>query len=245
MAEHLTGTAPDAPDTEPSLHEPEYEGPEGEGEHPDLSLTPGELAAAKAHLAGDTSTPIPDAKRGPDVFVKFASTTTSAHDDMMSASVEDGDRRRAQADAERATARAKGLGNDPNEVASQHTNLFTDHPEVEEGKVHLLYISRFGTEVEYEGIGDIVIPDEPAFEGERMLMLFCPRCLERYPAAHCIIQVRQSNRFWALDEKTTGDPFVFEGEHYVSAGMIMDSEEFTCGRCSWAAKIDKNRVRPR
>ena len=94
-------------------------------------------------------------------------------------------------------------------------------------------------------VGDIVIPDDPAFEGERMLMLFCPRCLERYPAAHCIIQVRQSNRFWALDEKTTGDPFVFEGEHYVSAGMIMDSEEFTCGRCSWAANIDKNRVRPR
>jgi hypothetical protein len=79
---------------------------------------------------------------------------------------------------------------------------------------------------------------------ELTLVLVCPRCQERMPQGQCQIQVRQSNRIWHLDPSTAGSLIVFEGHPYRSAGTVMESEKFTCPRCAWQARIDKNRVWP-
>jgi hypothetical protein len=176
-------------------------------------------------------------------FVK-GGTTTSRHDNWMAASEADAKKRRAEADAERKIAQEHGIhqGN-PGDLASLYSNQFTDHPEVMKAYVPLEYMARRGREVDYLGVGDIIMAQDPAFDDELTLMIFCPKCRDRgLPAGHCIIHLRQSNRSWHLDTRKAGELFVWEGQPMRSAGTVMDGEAFTCARCAWRARIDNNRV---
>lgn len=178
-----------------------------------------------------------------DVFVK-GGTTSSRHDRHMAWMQDDARRRRAEADAERKVARAHNykLGNRDN-VASLFSHEFTDHPEVTKAFIPLAYMSLNGKEVDFYGMGDIFMPQDPKTQNELALMLFCPKCVERFPADQCIITVRQSNRYWELDRRKAGQVFIDpDGIAQHSAGEVMDSEKFHCPRCSWAACIDKNKV---
>lgn len=179
-------------------------------------------------------------------FVQLG-TTTSGHDQLLAAQLADADRRRAEDDAERRLADEHGLhrGN-PADVASRYTSTFTEHPEIQKAYVPLRFMGRGGKGVEYEGVGDIIMPQDPAFDDELALLIYCPVCLDRrrLPPAHSIIMVRQSNRRWHLDERGAGEMFVWEGQAYRSAGTIRDSERFTCPRCPFRARIDDNRVIP-
>jgi len=101
-----------------------------------------------------------------------------------------------------------------------------------------------------EQCADIKATDAPAWPGELMLIMFCPRCLQRalLPVDHCILQVRQSNRRWYLHPQGQGEMFFWrepDGDviPYRSAGQICDSEKITCSTCNWACHIDKNVVR--
>jgi uncharacterized protein YbaR (Trm112 family) len=100
-------------------------------------------------------------------------------------------------------------------------------------------------------LADVTVPADPAYDGELMLLLICPKCKERLPADHCIIQLRQSNRAWHLDARKAGEVIVWPEwdaaghktiEPHISAGVVMESEKFSCPNCSWRAAIDKNKV---
>ena len=197
------------------------------------------------------SSPVPEPPSAPapmlglplDVFVKDG-TTSSKHDQLMAWMQADARRRRAEADEEKKVARDNSykLGNRDN-VASLFSHEFTDHPEVAKAYIPLAYMSPNGKEVDSYGMGDIFMPQDPKTPDELALMLFCPKCVERFPADQCIITVRQSNRYWELDRRKAGQVFIDpDGIAQQSAGEVMDSEKFHCPRCSWTASIDKNKV---
>ena len=179
-----------------------------------------------------------------DVFVK-GGTTSAKHDAYMAAMEADSEKRRAEADAEKAVAKQHAFrGANQGEIAGLQSHEFTDHPEIGKAYVPLMYMSPNGKEVDFYGTGDIIMVQDPKIQNELAVILFCPKCRERgLPAAHCIITVRQSNRHWDLDQRTAGELFIdVDGEPQRSAGRIMDSDKFTCARCDWSACIDKNRV---
>jgi len=177
------------------------------------------------------------------MFVK-GGTSTGAHDRYIAAQEADAEERRRVDDAERRISRERGLSaGNPFEIASSYENKFTGHPEIPAAHVPLFYMSRTGREMESLGQGDIITPDDPAFKNELALLLYCPRCKTRLPAAHCIITVRQSNRRWELDQRTAGELCVDpDGEVFKSAGKVMGEEKFTCPRCSWHAIVSDNKV---
>lgn len=184
-------------------------------------------------------------KYAPMGFV-YGGTHTSAHDKKVAMDEAEAERRRDMQDAERRIADRFGphRGN-PANVAKQYTSQMTDHPEIMKAYVPLVYYGKNHKEVEFEGVGDIVMPQDPAFDNELMLVIFCPKCKEGgMPAGQCILQIRQSNRKWELDTRTAGEMFVFEGKAYRSAGRVMAGEPFTCAQCNWRARIDDNRVLP-
>lgn len=179
-----------------------------------------------------------------DVFVK-GGTTTARHDRKMAEMTADLKRRQAEADEDKRTARERGIHHgDVNDIASLQTHEFTDHPEISKAYVPLMYMSPNGKEVDMYGMGDIIMPQDPAFPDELALIIFCPKCRDRgLPAWDCIITIRQSNRSWFLDRRRAGELFVDpDGKPQYSAGLVCDGEKFHCPRCTWAASIDKNRV---
>ena len=182
-----------------------------------------------------------------DTFVKFG-TTTMAHDKFMAKRKAEEDARRAADDREKRDAREHGLqAGNPGSIASRYTFGFTDNPGVQKAYVPLEYVTRTGREVTHRGRADIIMVQDPAFEGELMLMLFCPMCIEKrgLDPAHAITHVRQSNRKWELDQRGAGELVVDEdGEAYRTAGVVRDGERFTCPRCSWQARVDNNKVWP-
>lgn len=174
----------------------------------------------------------------------YGGTHSGRHDRMVAEIEADAERRRDEALAERRTADEHGIhrGN-PGDVAALYTNEMTDHPEIMKAYVPLSYLGRNGKEVHYEGIGDIIMAEDPAFKDELTLLIYCPRCKDGgMPGGQAILQLRQSNRKWYLDTRTAGDPFMHDGKMYRSAGKIMDGEPFTCGQCHWRARIDDNKV---
>jgi len=180
----------------------------------------------------------------PDSFVK-GGTTSSAHDALMAFRREEEERRRRVDDLEKQKVQEAGLHTGrADELATRYSHSFTDHSEIAVACVPLFFMGAGGKEVELYGTADIIIPNDPKFEGERVLVLFCPKCVGRgMLQSHCIIQVRQSNRRWFLDERKAGEMFIdCEGVPQRSAGAVMDSDRIVCGRCDWAAKIHNNRV---
>lgn len=176
-------------------------------------------------------------------FVK-GGTTTSRHDNYIAAWEADAKARRSDDDQMREDADQHGIHRGRlGDIATLHSNQFTDHPEVMRAYVPLEYMGRRGRDVEYLGVGDIVMAQDPAFDDELTLIIFCPKCKDRgLPAGHCIIHLRQSNRSWHLDTRKAGELFVWEGQPLRSAGTVVDGEPFTCARCAWRARIDNNRV---
>jgi hypothetical protein len=192
------------------------------------------------------------------VFVK-GGTTSSAHDKAVKAQWLESERRRAEADMERRIADVpieKGGG-------VQFTNQLNtqDERDLQTGKVELFFVNSRG-EQEYESgeplrcLADVIVPDKPERPSELMLIMICPKCKERgLPADQAIIQIRQSNREWDLDQRRVGEPIIWDEwvdgpdglrrkkrEVYLSAGIVRDGEKFTCPRCNWRAVIDDNKV---
>lgn len=178
-------------------------------------------------------------------FVK-GGTTSSAHDRKVAEDEADAEERRDAAAAERRIAREHGIhqGN-PADVASMYSSEFTNHSEIMKAFVPLTYMGRGGKEVHFEGVGDIIMPQDPKFADELALLIFCPKCKENLPAGQAIITIRQSNRKWHLDTSTAGEMFVFEGQAFRQAGTVeWDDGPFTCPKCPWKARVDGNRVLP-
>ena len=179
-------------------------------------------------------------------FVK-GGTTTTAHDQMEAREWHDAEQRRDLQDAEMHIAR-KDIDDGGGEM---FTSKFLNEREAQAPEAHVLldFVNRKGEPIYEQGVplqclADITVATEPSFDGELVLLIMCPKCMERTKAQNTILQLRQANRMWHLDPKGAGELFVFEGEPYHSAGTVMDSERFTCARCTWAARIDKNKIWP-
>lgn len=193
-----------------------------------------------------------------DAFVK-GGTTSFKHDMNEMALREDASERRAGYDADvgliKQTPPELGAG-------KLFTNRLTENPEIPLSYVLIHYLNRHGNPVFHPSgepvtcRADVMVVDE--FEDgmpERAITLICPRCIENGVAEdRAQITIRQSNKAFFLDTRTAGTWEIFKGfdahgnyspaESFPSAGMIMESEKFSCSLCGWTARIDKNRVWP-
>lgn len=210
--------------------------------------------------AADTSTPSqpPSAPAKPTVempmvFVR-GGTTTSAHDMQVKMAEADAERRRNEQD------RIRQLSSTPLEQGGGVllTNNFTPNPQglpMQTAKILLEYLTPSG-EPEYikgaplQCLADVMVGLDPAMPTELTLGIVCPVCTTKMPQGQAQIRIRQSNRSWHLDQSKAGELIQFKDaisgqiEVHRSAGMVMESERFSCSTCGWAARIDRNRVWP-
>lgn len=213
--------------------------PEPPAPAPTPAAAPTEPAAGKPTTEQTIGVPLA-------AFVRFG-TTSSQHDKFVAEQEADAERRRDEDAREKRLAREHGIvrGN-PGDVASRYSFQFTDHPEIAKAAVPLTYLTRTGRETTHVGRGDITMPQDPAFPNELALIVHCPRCHDDMglPAGQAIITIRQSNRPWHLDKRGAGELIVDQWGSFRSAGTVRDGERFTCGRCSWRARVDDNKVWP-
>jgi hypothetical protein len=179
--------------------------------------------------------------RAPEGFVR-GGTTSFGHDMELQKNIAEADARRLEADKER------GLVKDGARV---YTNKLSENGSIPQAYVLLDYLTAKGEPLYDHGVPVQCLADlqmlNPLDPGELTLTIVCPSCIARGPKGSqqfSQLRIRQKNRSWHLDTRTAGELIVFEGHPYRSAGMIMDSEVIRCGECGWAARIDKNKVRP-
>lgn len=135
--------------------------------------------------------------------------------------------------------------------AVQYSSQMTAHPEVPKAYVLLTYLTPTGSVMKANGedvqcLADVIVGADPERPTELCLILVCPRC-ERDSHKHTQdnqLRIFQSNKHFEL-VTGRGDPmFMFQGQAYRSAGVITESERFSCPDCGWRARIDQNHVRP-
>jgi hypothetical protein len=168
-------------------------------------------------------------------------TSTSANDKELEKQFWDAERRRDVAMEERR------LANIPIDEggAKLYTHKLTDTPDVPKAYIFLKYLTPQGEDTGERCLADLIIGtgDDPI---ELMLVLVCFKCAKLGIRHHdqMQLQIRQKNRKFQFVPAVGSQRFMFEGQVYYSAGMIMDSEKFTCPVCGWTAHVDKNRVWP-
>lgn len=182
------------------------------------------------------------------VFVK-GGTRTDASDREIEENFQDAEQRRDQQAAERrasvTTADAAVDEGRPLMV----TNPLTSNSDVPRAYILLKYLTRSGEDTGGRALADIVIGTNPDKPAEVMLILVCPKCLEtKEHQDQCQIQISQGNKKVEFVAGAGKPMFRFDKgfgfEEYHSAGMVMETEPFTCPQCSWRARIHKNRVWP-
>jgi hypothetical protein len=145
--------------------------------------------------------------------------------------------------------------------AVQYSSQMTAHPEVPKAYVLLKYLTPTGSIwiVDGEPVrcrADIIVGADPDHPTELCLMLVCPRC-EADSHKHSQdnqLRIFQSNKYWELTPGKGPETFEFREYDerlerwviniYKSAGVIEESERFSCPDCGWRARIDQNHVRP-
>jgi hypothetical protein len=203
---------------------------------------------------------VPKPVEAPLGFVK-GGTGTAASEKLFEERFHDAEERRDQADAERQeaadaqTVTVPSLDGAPEHDvlmpghqggAVMYTSKMTAHPEVPEAYVLLKYLSRTGSETGIECKSEIIVGADPENPLDLCLILVCPRCQANSHKHQQDNQLRifQSNKHFELVAGKGPPEFVFEGRMYKSAGVITESEPFTCPDCTWRARIENNCVRP-
>jgi len=193
-----------------------------------------------------------------DMFEK-GGTHTSGHDRTVAAAEADPEKRRDVHDVEKRLARIpveQGGG----KIFENRFNPGSHGAQVSP-MVLLKYLTPGGEERYENGdqlqcLADIKVGIDPLLPGELTLILVCPKCQESEPQGQNQIQIRQTNKKWELDTTTAGEPFEWvewtraaDGWKksifvFPSAGVVRETEPFSCPKCGWRARIEKNRVRP-
>lgn len=172
-----------------------------------------------------------------DAWVQGGTSTTKS-DNYFERMFQESERRRNIHDKE------KSLSRIPTQEggAKLFTHKLTDNPEVPKAYVLLKYLNRNKGYDGFECLADLIVGpgDDP---NELMLVLVCLGCAKRGRHHDQIqIQLRQSNRMFHF-VPGKGAPMVrFEDNMYYSAGVIVESERFTCPNCAWSARIENNCV---
>ena len=198
----------------------------------------GDIAEAEASEATGDNPML--SLQGIQGFVR-GGTSTSANDKELEKQFRDSEKRRDEALEERR------LANIPIDEggAKIFTHKLTDSPDVPKAYIFLKYLTPQGEDTGERCLADLLIgvADDP---NELALILVCYKCAKLGIRHHDQMQIslRQKNRNFQFVPAVGSQRFMFEGQVYYSAGMIMDSEKFSCPVCGWAAHIDKNRVWP-
>jgi hypothetical protein len=173
-------------------------------------------------------------------FVRGGGTTTMAHDRHIHEVEADAEARRDEQDRMRQVAGVP-IEQGGAKLWSQQTGSPKETP-----KVLLTYLTPGGEPWIVSGeqvqcLADVIVGEDVK---DLVLQIVCPRCKARgVPQGQCQLTLRQSNRMWHLDSNGAASGFIYDGEWYLSAGTVMDSERFSCPDCGWAARIDRNFVR--
>jgi hypothetical protein len=180
------------------------------------------------------------------MFVK-GGTPTMAHERQVAELEADAEHRRDMQARERQIASVP-IEEGGGKIFTNHMAASPDEAGGAQLYVLLKYMTAHGEDKRQNGdqlecLADVVVGADPGGPAKLSLILVCPQCKERgMPQGQAQLRIHQSNRHWELDARKRGEPFLFEGNVYPSAGEVT-SERFTCV-CGWAARIDKNRVIP-
>jgi hypothetical protein len=186
--------------------------------------------------------------KAPEVYIKGGGTATTGSENLYERRYREAEERRDQADKDRAMAEQP---TSPDQASGLLTNQFTRHPEIPKAFILLKYVDRFGQDVIINGepvccCADLIVGLNPMQPTELALMIVCPRCQQqshKHQQDNQIL-IRQSNKYFEFVAGKGPSSFVFEGKRFKSAGMITQSEPFSCHDCGWRARIDNNRVWP-
>jgi hypothetical protein len=192
-----------------------------------------------------------EAKKGPaapEFFIKGGGTATSRSESLYEQRYREAEERRDQSDRDKAMAEEPAS---PDQASGLLTNQFTRHPEIPKAFILLTYLDRFGQEVVINNetvacCADLIVGLNPVQPSELSLMIVCPRCQQqshKHQQDNQIL-IRQSNKYFEFVAGKGPSSFVFQGKRFKSAGMIVQSEKFSCHDCGWTARIDNNRVWP-
>jgi len=168
-------------------------------------------------------------------------TSTSANDKELEKQFWDAEKRRDEAAEER---RLASIPIDEG-GAKLYTHKLTDNPDVPKAYIFLKYLTASGEDTGERCLADLLVGTGEDPE-EKTLILVCFGCARIGIRHHdqMQLQIQQRNRNFHFAPGAGKPKFIFEGKVYYSAGMIMDSEKFTCPVCGWTAHIDRNRVWP-
>jgi hypothetical protein len=126
--------------------------------------------------------------------------------------------------------------------ARMYSHNFSDHPDVPKAYLLIRYANRYGAPVSPgECLADIVVEnwEKP---NDLSLIFVCPGCYTDHhkSAGDCQIKMRMSNRWWALSPKPGKIRWV-EADGtvriYHSAGIITESEPFSCPDCHYRGRF--------
>lgn len=184
----------------------------------------------------------------PEFYIKGGGTSTSRSETLYEKRYREAEERRNRAAQDKAAGEAP---NTPDRASGLLTNQFTRHPEIPKAFILLKYVDRFGQEIIIDGepvacCADLIVGLNPMRPTELALMIVCPRCQQqshKHQQDNQIL-IRQSNKYFEFVAGKGPANFVFQGKRFKSAGMITQSEPFTCHDCGWRARIDNNRVWP-
>lgn len=193
--------------------------------------------------------------KAPDALVKGGTHTTRSenHFNKLHADAEE---RRNIADKERAAARGqREVANPedprakillPGEIgkgAVQYSTQFTENPEI--GKAYLAIL--------VPSLGELCCADlikgiDPANPDELTIIIVCPGCIQdgHKKQDQCQLQIRQSNKNFTFFPGEGPPDFEFQDPEsglyvkYRNAGMIGESEPFSCGDCNGRYRIVAN-----
>lgn len=187
-----------------------------------------------------------------NAFVKRG-TTTYAHDMRVAALEEDANRRRAQADYDRAVANTPIEDGGGKMYTHRLASRKAEELNAQQAYLRLRYITNRGERITYKGEEFVGLCELMMLEGRELaVMIVCPRCVNnKVPMGQAQMRIRQANKKFDFDptpstqlgDGKAGDFFMFEGVMYRSAGVIRESEKFRCDNCDWAARIVNNEIR--
>jgi len=177
-------------------------------------------------------------------YVKGA-TPTEASERLFAQRFQEGEQRR------RRDAIDKKIAETPIERGGgqMYSHKLTENPAIPQAYLLLTYIARGGSKMwPGECLADVLIEDwdNPS---NLSLGIMCPICWRGgvKHAQDCQLKIKMSNRGWHLDAGAGPQNFMFddgdEVKSYRSAGVIRESEVFTCPDCSWRARIVNNQIR--
>lgn len=196
-------------------------------------------------MADDKTKPEPKIENPLLAFVKGA-TPTEASERLYEERFQGAEERRYKDAAMKQAAAAPAT---PNRSTSLSSHQLTANPDIPKAYVLLHYANRAGAKIDPgECCADVLITDWDNPD-DLSLILICPRCLAGgvKHAQDCQITLQMRNRWWHL-VPGKGDPsFIFDDGYgpksYRSAGVVVESEIFTCSDCSWRARIVNNVIR--